>query len=144
MKQSILVIALAIFLLACDAQSTIKTKKMYNNLFTEFISADADARTVLLFGGNPERRHEIIELLQPLKNVSVHGALSEEEGMELLQMLPKVDVVLIGGRYTDEQRIRIRSFIFKNYPEIRITEPGVDYPYSNDTIFTHIQYLIIK
>jgi DNA-binding NarL/FixJ family response regulator len=117
---------------------------MNNNLFTEFISGDENAKTVLLFGGNPERRQEIIQLLQPLTNVSVIGALSEEEGMAQLQTLSKVDVVLIGGRYTDEQRIRIRSFIHKNYPEIKITEPGVDYPYSNEAIFSHIQDLIIK
>jgi 4,5-DOPA dioxygenase extradiol len=115
---------------------------MTNNLFTEYISTEANAKILLLFGGNIERRHEIISLLQPLINLSVYGALSEEEGMEMLQQLNKVDLVLIGGRYSDEQRIRIRAFLQNNYPAIQLTEPGVDYAYSNDAIFATIQNML--
>jgi hypothetical protein len=112
------------------------------NLFTEYISAEANAKILLLFGGNIERRHEIILLLQPLTNLSVVGALSEEEGLEKIQTLAKVDMVLIGGRYTEEQRVRIRNFIHTNYPTVQLTEPGVDYPYSNEAIFTNVQKMI--
>jgi hypothetical protein len=125
-----------------EAQSSKKIKIMTQNLFTEYISTDSNAKTLLLFGGNVERRHEIISLLQPLTNLSVHGALSEEEGMKMLQTLPQVDIVLIGSRYTEEQRIRIRKFIRAQYPNIRITEPGVDYMYSNEAIFVTIQKII--
>jgi hypothetical protein len=115
---------------------------MKNELLTEYISNDPNANTILLFGGNVERRQEIISLLQTMQNLSIYGALSEEEGIEHLQALPKVDVVLIGGRYSEEQRIRIRSFIHKNYPSIKITEPGYHYPYSNEAIFENVEILL--
>jgi hypothetical protein len=115
---------------------------MTNNIFTEYVSTDANAKTLLLFGGNVERRHEIISLLKPLTNLSVYGALSEEEGMEMLQQLTKVDLVLIGGRYSDEQRIRIRTFLQNNYPATKLTEPGIDYNYSNEAIFKTIQNML--
>jgi hypothetical protein len=136
MKYLLSIIVSILAFQSCNAQPQINKQIM--------MSTEIRTKTVLLFGGNPERRREIIDLLQPLQNTIVIGTLSEEEGMEQLHTLPKVDVVLIGGRYIDEQRIRIRNFIFKNYPELKITEPGVDYPYSNEAIFTHIQDLIIK
>lgn len=112
------------------------------SLLTEYISTEENAKTLLLFGGNPERRHEIISLLQPLTNLSVYGALSEEEGIKMLQSLTQVDIVLIGGRYTEEQRIRIRNFVRNNYPNINITEPGYQYPYSNENIFKNVQKIV--
>ncbi len=112
------------------------------NLFTEYISNEVNSKTVLLFGGNIERRHEIILLLQPLSNVSVYVALSEEEGIEKLQTLSKIDVILIGGRYTEEQRVRIRNFVHSNYPDVKITEPGYHYPYNNEAIFNSIKNLV--
>jgi hypothetical protein len=117
---------------------------MTNNLSSEYISTEANAKTLLLFGGNVERRHEIISLMQSLTNLSVYGALSEEEGMEMLQQLPKVDLVLIGGRYSDEQRIRIRTFLQNNYPATQLTEPGVDYAYSNEAIFKTVQNILFN
>ncbi len=108
----------------------------------KFESTAANAKTLVLFGGNIERRHEIISLLQPLQNLSVYGSLSEEEGMEMLSNFKKVHIVLIGGRYTNEQRMRIRAFINSQYPNIKITEPGVDYPYSNEAIFKQIESIL--
>jgi hypothetical protein len=58
---------------------------MNKELLSEFISEDTNAKTLLLFGGNVERRQQIIALLQPLQNLSIYGALSEAEGMEKLQ-----------------------------------------------------------
>jgi hypothetical protein len=133
MKDLLSVICAILVLSSCNAQPQVKPQIM---------STEINIKTVLLFGGNPERRQEIIDLLQPLHNTHVVGAISEEEGMQQLQALAKVDVVLIGGRYTDEQRARIRAFIHKNCPNIKITEPGVDYPYSNQAIFDHIQALV--
>jgi hypothetical protein len=117
---------------------------MTSNIFTEYVSTDANAKTLLLFGGNVERRHEIISLLQPLTNLSVYGALSEDEGIEMLEQLAKVDLVLIGGRYSDEQRKRIRTFLQNNYPATQLTEPGVDYAYSNEAIFKTIQNMLFN
>jgi hypothetical protein len=115
---------------------------MITNLITEYVSTDEKAKTLLLFGGNAERRHEIISLLQPLTNLSVFGVLSEVEGIEKMKTLAKVDFLLIGGRYNEEERVRIRSFIHTNYPGVQITEPGYHYAYSNQAIFNNIQKMV--
>jgi len=94
---------------------------------------------VVLFGGNPNRRDEVISLLNTLGNISVYGTLSEEEGIFQLKALSKVDLVLIGGRYTDTQRERIRAFITANLPHAKITEPGWHYPYQNEAIKADIK-----
>lgn len=111
-------------------------------LFTEYISTAPNAKTLLLFGGNAQRRHEIISLLQPLRNLSVYGALSEAEGMEKIKTLSQIDIVLIGGRYSEAERLRIRNFLHTNYPAVKITEPGYQYLYSNEAIFTNVQNII--
>jgi hypothetical protein len=115
---------------------------MEHKLQSVYISMDANAKTLLLFGGSVERRQEIISLLQPLENLSVYGALSEAEGMEMLSQLEAVHIVLIGGRYTEEERIRIRSFLKTNHPSISITEPGYHYPYSNKAIFENVRDIL--
>ncbi|MBE9138658.1 hypothetical protein IQ254_15900 [Nodosilinea sp. LEGE 07088] len=69
-----------------------------------------NAPVIILFGGNPERRHEVIELLEHIGDVTVYGTLSEAEGLAKLEELGEaVNLVLIGGRYTPEQRSRIQA-----------------------------------
>ena len=103
-------------------------------LVSESISNNAHAPVIVLFGGNPYRREEVINHLKVLGDITIYGTLSEEEGMAKLTTLPKVDLVLIGGRYTHEQRVRIRNFVVQNLPNTKISEPGVDYPYQNEAI----------
>jgi hypothetical protein len=117
---------------------------MEHKLQTAYISMDANAKTLLLFGGSVERRQEIISLLKPLENLSVYGALSEAEGMDMLAQLETVHIVLIGGRYTEDERIRIRKFLKENHPSISITEPGYQYPYSNKAIFENVKDLLLS
>lgn len=112
---------------------------MGNELLSEYISPDANAKIVVLLGGNPNRRDEVIRLLMPLKTVTIYGALSEEDGIRIISELKKVDLILIGGRYSDEQRIRIRSMVKTNLPAAKITEPGYDYPYNNDAILKDVK-----
>lgn len=104
----------------------------------ERLSSNKNAAVVLMFGGNPYRRDEIIRLLEPLGDFSIFGAISEEEGLDLLSTLARVDLVLIGGRYLEEQRVRIRNFVHKNRKATLITEPGYDYPYDNLAIATDV------
>ena len=93
------------------------------------------APVVVLFGGHPERRHEVIELLENLGDVTIYGTLSEDEGLEKLWELGNiVNLVLIGGRYTKKQRQRIQAWISKHNSIAKITQPGQDYPYSNEAI----------
>ncbi len=103
-------------------------------ILIEQITGTKDAPTVLLFGGSPLRRLEILKLITTLGNISIIGTLSEEEGIETLKDTQKIDLVLIGGAYTQEQRIRIKSFLADHDRYIKITEPGVEYTYSNQNI----------
>lgn len=112
---------------------------MENQLLSEHISPVASAKVIVLFGGNPYRRDEVVKLLMPMESVSIYGTLSEEDGMNKLKELKKVDLVLIGGRYSDEQRVRIRSFVKSNMPSTKTTEPGYDYPYDNSEILKHVK-----
>jgi hypothetical protein len=89
---------------------------------------------MVVFGGNPQRRHEVLQMMAQIKGLSSYGTLSEEEGMHLLRTLTHVDLVLIGGRYDDAQRSRIRAYVKSNIPGTPITEPGYDYPYDNAAI----------
>lgn len=111
-------------------------------LLDHYISDHPHPKMLVLFGGNPVRRDEVIRNLSMIPNLSIMGTLSEQEGLEAIETLPKVDIVLIGGRYSIEQRIRIKSFIHQNYPHIQIEEPGIDYPYDEQLIHRNIQRLV--
>ncbi len=111
-------------------------------LKAEHHSKSINAKTLVVFGGNEERRNEIITLLMPIENLNIYGTLSQEEGIEKLKSLDKVDIVLIGGRYTLGQREKIKNFISEHDSQIKTTEPGIDYTYSNENIFNHIKNII--
>jgi hypothetical protein len=103
------------------------------------VTGPADGPVVVLFGGNPHRRDEVLRLLATLGGLTAHGALSEEEGMHLLATLPRVDLVLIGGRYTEEQRVRIRGHVRARLPRAALTEPGKDYPYDDGAVLADVR-----
>lgn len=103
-------------------------------MLTEIITANAEAPVMVLFGGNPVRRQEVLLLIKEIGGINAYATLSEEEGMEKLKALPRVDLVLIGGRYSGEERTRIKNFVDQNLPGTLITEPGYDYPYDNTFI----------
>lgn len=97
------------------------------------------ARTVVLFGGSPYRRDEVVRLLGTQLDVTVVGALDEAEGMATLADLgDAVDLVLIGGAYSADQRDRIRRYVAGSLPGRPISEPGFDYPYANDAIVADV------
>ena len=103
------------------------------------IEGPKGAPVMVLFGGNPHRRHEVLEALTRAGGVTAHGALSEEEGMKLLSRLPRVDLVLIGGRYSEEQRARIRAHVQARLPHAALTEPGRDYPYDTGLMIADVR-----
>ncbi len=107
-------------------------------LLSEIIDKDENAPVMVIFGGNPFRRDEVLQLIQNLSGITAYGVLSEEEGIQQLKTLPKIDLVLIGGRYTDEQRVRIRQYVNAHLPNAKTTEPGYDYPYQNAAIAADI------
>lgn len=110
-------------------------------LKSSYIHPSPSAPVVVIFGGNPHKRHHVVTLIEALGAVTVYGTLSEEEGKNLLQFLPKVNYVLIGGRYSDEQRVRIRKFTAELWPEAYTSEPGIEYPYADEGILND---LIVK
>lgn len=111
-------------------------------LINEIISSEENPTVIVIFGGNPLRRHEILSLLQDIGNITAYAALSEEEGIDLLGT-HRPDIVLIGGRYTAEQRRQIKSYIINSLPNTKISEPGYDYHYSNDNIRQSILSLMV-
>lgn len=103
-------------------------------LKSEFIHKDPKAPVMVVFGGKPEMRHQVVNMLEGFNKVTVFATLSEEEGMQRLKTLSKVNLVLIGGRYDEEQRVRIRKFVKENLPGTYTSEPGIDYPYGNEGV----------
>ena len=114
--------------------SSTNKKEDTTMLLSEIISSNPQAPVLVIFGGNPHRRHEVLTMLKPLGDITMYGTLSEAEGLMKLQALPRVDLVLIGGRYDASQRKRIKSFVEKELPNTRVTQPGYDYPYENEVI----------
>lgn len=109
-------------------------------LIREHISPNTDAPVMVIFGGNPHRMNEVVSMLKiTFDNLTIIGNFSEEEGIEKLKQLKKVDLVLIGGRYSEEQRIRIRAFVKQHIPAAQTTEPGYDYAYDNAEILKDIR-----
>lgn len=97
------------------------------------------APAVVLFGGNPYRRDEVVRFLGPRLNVTVVGTLSEEEGMATLEALrERVGAVVIGGRYDEAQRRRIRAFVAQAFPGVHVSEPGVAFPYDDEAVLRDV------
>lgn len=104
------------------------------NLISQVLGSET-AKTVVLFGGSPIRRDEIIRLISEGIDLNVYGTLNEDEGMEKLSELNnEIDIVLIGGRYTYNQRNRISGWVEQNLPNVKLSRPGFDFPYSNEEI----------
>jgi hypothetical protein len=139
--KALIIIALQIFVMNCKAQNGLT---MENILLTGRVLDNAQAKKIVIFGGSPQRRHEIVTLLLPIENLSIYATLSEAEGMKKMEELGNVDIILIGGRYSDEERNRIRKYVHQNLPNANITEPGLHYAYSNDLIFEKIKVLTEK
>ncbi len=99
-----------------------------------FISPIESAPIVVLFGGSPIRRDQVINLVKEIGDITIYGTLSEEDGLGKLKELEKVDLVLIGGRYDENQRIRIRHFAESKFPKVFFTEPGWEYIYDDELI----------
>ncbi|RIW13396.1 hypothetical protein D0X99_16630 [Algoriphagus lacus] len=112
---------------------------MKENLLSE-IKGSENAPVIILFGGNPFRRDEVVRLLASLGDISVYGTLGEEEGMAKIEALGrKVDLILIGGRYSEAQRDRIKKWVKENLHGVEVTQPGFDYPYSNAAIYADVK-----
>lgn len=138
-RQLRLIIPVLIFIgTGVSAQNT----KTMENLKAEIIGSEK-APVVVLFGGNPYRRDEVVRDLAQLGDITIYGTIGEEEGFAKIEELyRKVDLVLIGGRYNDQQRKRISAFVKAEMPNTKLTQPGVDYPYEVMTIRENVRKLV--
>lgn len=132
-------VLILLLLTLCGCGSKQISREMENKLLSEYVSPAPDAQVLVLFGGNPYRRDEVIRQMMTLPGVTIYGTLSEAEGIDKLKSLSRVDLVLIGGRYSDEQRVRIRAYVKANLPGTPVTEPGYDYPYANEAILNDVR-----
>ncbi len=119
--------------------ATQNIQLMSDTLIREFRAESVHAPVMVLFGGSPNRMNEVVTLIKNAGGITAVGAFSEEEGMQLLKSFPKIDLILIGGRYTEEQRNRIRAYVKQHLANAQITEPGYDYPYENSEIIKDIR-----
>ncbi len=84
--------------------------------------------------------NEVVSMIRDsIGTITAIGNFSEEEGIQKLATLSKVDLVLIGGRYSDDQRKRIRTYLKDNLPGVQTTEPGYQYRYENTAILNDIR-----
>lgn len=109
------------------------------SLKTQYIHPNADAPVMVVFGGNAEMRNQVVGMLEDFGRVSVFAALSEDEGLQYLKTLPRVDFVLIGGRYAEDQRIRIRKATADTWPQAFTSEPGIDYTYGDAGVIADLK-----
>lgn len=105
----------------------------------EIVSSFEKAPVIIILSSTPFRCDQLIKLVRTIGELTVFGTLSEDEGIEKIKNTPTVDLVLISSRYTEGQRKRIHSFISENKPTIKLTEPGWDYPYKEETILSDIR-----
>lgn len=135
-------LVLFVSFLCVQAQNANLIIKKENNMVSEMVSKNPNAKVLVMFGGNPLKRAEVIQELSSIGDISIYGTLSEEEGYAKIKSLPKVDLVLIGGRYEDVQRLRIRQFMKEHLPQVPLTEPGIDYAYKNEVIWHKVKSLL--
>lgn len=103
-------------------------------LHSEFIHTDPNAPVMVVFGGNAEMRDRVLRMFADFGKVTAYATLGEVEGLQKLRSLQKVDVVLIGGRYNTEQRLRIKHELKQIHPNALVSEPGIEYPYGDEGI----------
>jgi hypothetical protein len=113
------------------------------SLLDHIAPQSATAPVMVIFGGNPHRRDEVLRDLATLGDFGAYAALSQSEGMELmLEHRSRLRLVLIGGAYSVEERQRIKAWAHEQGIDVPFTEPGVSYPYDNARIRAEVRRLL--
>lgn len=127
------IVLLSLLLFTTECVTAHPPTEPMNNLIDRIEPKSANAPVMVLFGGNAHRRDEVLRALATLGYIGAYGALSEDEGYALLQQhKDRVKLVLIGGRYSAEERVRIKAWCRERFLHMSFTEPGVDYAYDNE------------
>jgi hypothetical protein len=134
---------ISLLLLSAGCGVAQQPTRSMNTLIDRIEAKTANAPVLVLFGGDPQRRNEVLRHLATLGDLSAYGALSEDEGYALLeQHKDRVKLVLIGGRYTAEQRVRIKAWCRARFPDMAFTEPGVDHAYDNELTKAAVKHIL--
>ena len=108
-------------------------------LMKDTISPDPQAPSLVVFGKTAGRMDEVIRLFCDLGGVSAYGTFTEAEALHRIATVPRLGVVLIGGAVEEASRIRIREELARNHPGVFTSEPGHQYPYSDENIVADVQ-----
>ena len=110
-----------------------------NLLMKDTISTDPLAPSLVVFGRTARRMDEVIRLLRDTGVVSAYGTFKEAEALERIATVPRLGVVLLGGAIEEASRCRIRDELARNHPGVLTSEPGQQYPYSDENIVADLQ-----
>ncbi len=108
-------------------------------LLKETVSPDPRAPSVVVFGKTAGRMDEVIRLLRAIGGVSAHGAFTEAEALQRIATAPRLGAVLLGGAIEEDSRRRIRAELARNHPGVLTSEPGQQYPYSDENIVADVR-----
>lgn len=108
-------------------------------LLREYISSEKNAPVVILLGKTAGRMDEVASLIRDMGDLSVIGTFTEAEAMQRIKTTENVRLVALGGAVDDAARQRIRAHLEKHMPKVPTSEPGIQYPYSDDNIRQDIQ-----
>ena len=97
------------------------------------------SKDVVLLGRTEARMREVLALLVPLADVTLHPTFREAEAIERIRSLPGLRVVLLGGAVDGPTRERIRALLAAERPDAVTSEPGVGYPYSDAGIVDDVR-----
>lgn len=74
-----------------------------------------------------------------MDGVSAYGSFSEAEALERIATVPRLGAVLLGGGVDEASRRSIRDELARNHPGVLTSEPGQQYPYSDENIVADIR-----
>lgn len=100
----------------------------------QFISAHAEAPSLVVLGKSPQRMDAVIGMFREFGGIDVHGSFTEVEALELIAATPRLRAVAIGGAIEEAARLRIRAELERNHPGVQTSEPGHQYPSTDENI----------
>ncbi len=108
-------------------------------LMMDTVSPDPQAPSLVVFGRTAGRMDEVIRLLRDMGGVSAYGTLTEAEALQRIATVPRLGAVLLGGAVEEAARRRIRDELARHHPGVLTSEPGQQYPYSDENIVADIR-----
>jgi hypothetical protein len=108
-------------------------------LLKETVSPDPRAPSLVVLGKTAGRMDEVIRLIRRMGGASAYGTFSEAEALERIATVPRLGAVLLGGAVEEASRRRIRYELKRNHPSVLTSEPGQQYPYSDENIVADIR-----